>query len=99
MKEFQFIIRDKALVEIKEAYDWYELQVEGLGERFLNKLEYYFEKILENPNQFRRTYKNFKEIYIQDFPFIIIYLIDEYKSTILIIAVFHTSRNPANKYQ
>ena len=41
MKEFQFIIRDKALVEIKEAYDWYELQVEGLGERFLNKLEYY----------------------------------------------------------
>jgi plasmid stabilization system protein ParE len=99
MTKFQLVVRDKAIVEIKDSYTWYELQVIGLGEQFLNILQFYFDKILENHNQFKTTYKKFKEVYIQDFPFIIIYTLDEIKSTIIVIAVFHTSRNPKQKFK
>lgn len=60
--EYSLSLRDKAVTEIKLAYDWYEKQLDGLGERFLHTVKRNSELILSNPNRFKTTYKNFKEI-------------------------------------
>jgi len=37
--KYSLILRDKAVEEIKEAYKWYDEQLNGLGDRFLNSIE------------------------------------------------------------
>lgn len=32
---YQLLIKDKAALELKEAYTWYEKRQNGLGEQFL----------------------------------------------------------------
>jgi hypothetical protein len=97
--EYALLLKDKAVAEIKLAYDWYEEQMDGLGERFLNIVKQNSELILSNPNRFKTTYKNFKEIYLREFPFVIIYFIDQTNAKIVIISVFHCSRNPKLKFK
>ena len=38
-RAYKLEIRPLALMEVLEAYDWYELQREGLGSEFLDELE------------------------------------------------------------
>ncbi len=71
----------------------------GLGERFLKSVKQNIDLILNNPNTFKTTYKNFKEIYLKEFPFVIVYFIDETNAKIVIISVFHCSRNPKKKFK
>ncbi len=88
---YKLILRDRAVVDLQEAYDWYELQLDGLGERFIEHIKLYFEQIIHNPNQFRNTYNRFREVFIQKFPFIIVYFVEPQNKRVVITAVFHTS--------
>ena len=47
---YKIEVRPLATIEIIEAYDWYELQKEGLGLDFLNELDNFFDSLLRNPN-------------------------------------------------
>jgi plasmid stabilization system protein ParE len=96
---YKLILREKALSEIEEAFNWYEAQQTGLGEKFLEAILHYAKVILKNPNSFKTTYKNFKEIPVKKFPYLIVYFIDERKNKIIILSVFHTSRNPKRKFR
>lgn len=97
--KYALLFRDKAVEEIKLAYDWYEEQMIGLGERFLNTVKHNTDLVLSNPNTFKTTYKNFKEVYLKEFPFVIVYFIDKSNHKIIIISVFHCSRNPKKKFK
>lgn len=90
---------DRAISETKEAYTWYESQSNGLGERFLTVLEKYQNSILSNPELYKKSYKNFREIYLNSFPFLLVYYWNKEKKEIIIISVFHCSRNPKKKYK
>jgi toxin ParE1/3/4 len=46
---YKLEIRPLAAMEVLEAYDWYELQREGLGSEFLEELEMFYTSILRNP--------------------------------------------------
>ena len=45
-------IRPLATIEIIEAYDWYELQREGLGIEFLMELEIFYTTLQRNPDTY-----------------------------------------------
>ncbi len=62
--KYSLILRDKAVEEIKEAYKWYDEQLNGLGDRFLNSIKKNTDLILNNPIIFKTTYKSFKEVFI-----------------------------------
>jgi hypothetical protein len=49
---YKLEIRPLAAMEILEAYDWYELQREGLGSDFLEELETFYNSILRNPTSY-----------------------------------------------
>ncbi len=97
--KYRFGIRDKAVAEMHEAFNWYQKQQSGLGDKFISELEGYFHVINTNPKSFKRSYKVYREIPLKIFPFVIVYFINEAEKIVVIISVFHTSRNPENKFE
>lgn len=95
---YRFGIRDKALAEMQQAFDWYEEQEIGLGDKFISELEKHFEIIYKNPQTFKRSYKLYREIPLKKFPFLVVYFIDDDENLIVVASVFHTSRNPSVKF-
>jgi hypothetical protein len=57
-----------------DTYSWYEIQLEGLGESFLDKLETGYKRILANPTYFSFLENEFRRIPFIRFPYIIICL-------------------------
>ncbi len=96
---YELVVRDRAVAEMQEAYEWYENQIAGLGDKFLSVLTKYKNCIQLHPFQHKITYRNYREIFLQQFPYLLVYFIDEQKKTIVIVSVFHCSRNPKTKFK
>ena len=89
---FSLIIRQKAETHLIEAFDWYEKKRSSLGSEFLLSVEATLNAIQQNPNLFSVRFKDIHCALIPRFPYGIFYFIDEDK--IIVIALFHLSRNP-----
>lgn len=81
----------------QEAYDWYEEQQQGLGELFLKELQRCFDKIEDWPLLYAKIKKDFRQIVLQTFPYVIVFEIIE--RDVIVYAVFHTSRSPRKKFR
>lgn len=93
----QLIIRERAVSMITEAYHWYEDRQAGLGEAFLKELELFYSKLITNPLAFHRIHKNFRQVALKRFPYVVVY--EVFKKEIVVFAVFHTKRNPRLKFK
>lgn len=85
-------IRKRAEKHITETYNWYEKQRTGLGSEFVLSVESVLTSISRDPFIFQTTYQNIRCALIPRFPFGIFYFVIE--SKIIVISVFHLSRNP-----
>ena len=90
---YRLIIRKRAEIQIEEVYDWYENKRRYLGNDFLLSIENSLKTIEQDPLAFQLKYKNIRAIYTQHFPYGIFYFIN--KNDIVVVAVFHLSRNPS----
>ena len=81
----------------KDAYDWYEHKSKGLGEIFLSELNNCYQKIEVQPTFYGKTKKNFRQIRLKRFPYVVVYEI--LNSEVVVFAVFHTSKNPKSKFR
>jgi plasmid stabilization system protein ParE len=93
--KYHLIIKEEANQEIIDSYLYYENQSKDLGEKFLENLETYFDRIQKYPKHYPIKRKPYREVFVRNFPFLIIYEI--IGNHIVVYAVFHTSRNPNNK--
>lgn len=93
--EYQLEIKEEAALDIKEAYFYYEENKLGLGERFLDTLENYLQRVKQYPEHYQIKRSPFREAFIKDFPYVIIYEIEEEK--VVVYAVFCTHKNPNKK--
>lgn len=93
--KYHLIIKEEANREIIDSYLYYEAKSEGLGEKFLGNLDVYFDRIQKYPKHYQIKRKPYREVFLKNFPFLIIYEIIE--NNIIVYAVFHSSRNPNNK--
>jgi len=89
----------KANREYVEAYDWYEEQSEGLGERFENSLLEAVNSIANNPLHYQEKKMSSRECKLHNFPYLVVYRIFPKQNKIYILSIFHTSRNPKRKYR
>ncbi|MDB5114809.1 MAG: Plasmid stabilization system protein [Mucilaginibacter sp.] len=94
---YKFDVLFKARQEIFEAWKWYEEQQDGLGERFEAEVFRKIVLITTNPLQYPLK-KRMHEVNTNDFPFLIVYRINKSRNLVMIVSVFHTSRNPKKKY-
>ena len=92
--KYNLIIKEEANQEIIDSYLYYENKSIGLGEKFLENLEIYFDRIQKYPKHYQIKRKPYREVFVKNFPFLIIYEILKY--SIVVYAVFHTSRNSKN---
>jgi plasmid stabilization system protein ParE len=82
-----FVLRRVAEKEFDDSIAYYESQREGLGQEFRATIEQYFQRIADNPEWFPKVRGE-----VRRFPFVIHFLIEAER--IVILSVFHTSREP-----
>jgi plasmid stabilization system protein ParE len=79
--------------DVLRSFSWYESAKEGLGDEFLEALDFALKAIGENPKAYSFRYKKLVRAYLMDrFPFLIFYVLK--KGSVDVISVFHTSQNP-----
>lgn len=93
--KYELEIKEEAVFDIKEAYLYYEEQRKGLGNRFLDTLDSHMERVQKNPQHYQVKRKPYREALIKDFPYLIIYEIENTK--VIVYAVFNTWQNPNKK--
>ena len=81
--------------EYSSAYNYYEDQQYGLGEKLEKEIEYVLDKLKVNPFLFQRKYKHYREAILKRFPYYIVYEIID--NTVIIHSFFHAHRNPKRK--
>jgi toxin ParE1/3/4 len=85
------IVRPLAEIDLKEAFDWYELQQPGLGLKFISFVDKKIKFVSSYPLRCPQKFKNVRVAVVERFPFVIHYLLNDDK--VIIISVYHTSRN------
>ncbi|MBZ4188647.1 type II toxin-antitoxin system RelE/ParE family toxin [Niabella beijingensis] len=98
MMGYQAEYSNRARREFIEAWAWYEKQQAQLGDRFEKEIFQKVKQLEEAPKRYPKRYRLYRETAIDVFPYLIIYRLDEKSNRLIIVSVFHTSRNPAKKY-
>ena len=86
------VFGDAAKIELAETFDWYEVQQNGLGKRFVLALDLTKKRISAFPEISSEITTGIRRAVIKGFPYGLIYSIR--KETIEIIAVAHLHREP-----
>ena len=88
---YEIVTSPTAFMETGDAYDYYENQSPGLGDRFLKSLEDAYQKLSVGPQHygFINSRKDIRDMNIKTFPFVIIFQIVENK--VLVLRVFNTN--------
>lgn len=89
----QIVFRRQARLEFDEAGDWYEKERPGLGLEFLAEIHFLIQRIATTPEQFPMLYRDVRKAVARRFPYCIYFREREQK--IIVLAVFHSARNPA----
>ncbi len=79
-------------LELKEVYDYYEDQMTGLGNNFLNEFNNTVKIILKHPTSWIKVGKRTRRAIIKRFPYFILYIYES--DTIYITCIAHQHRSP-----
>jgi plasmid stabilization system protein ParE len=85
-------LRPEAEADIDEAATWYESQLQGLGQDFLDEALKAFDRIVDNPQMYPVVHRETHRAVIHRFPFAVFYRVEE--ESIVVIGVTHGSRHP-----
>jgi len=96
---YQLIFHPQATAEYAEAYQWYEREQKGLGDRFEGKVEEGLFQLQSHPENYGIIKSPYREVSLDVFPYVIVYRINKRKRIIYVSAIYHNSRNPGGKYR
>ena len=97
---YSYRLHEQAHEEYIEAYVWYEEKQKGLGERFMNSVGKRLQQISEHPEFYgKKQNTNFREVKVENFPYMIAYEFCKRKQLIHIATIYHGKRNPKRKYR
>ncbi|MBA3829852.1 MAG: type II toxin-antitoxin system RelE/ParE family toxin [Taibaiella sp.] len=66
---------------------------------FIEAVDHSLYLICEHPDRWRNVYDKYYELGVKKYPFSIVYTIDAEQGLIIIISIYHFSRNPGKKYK
>lgn len=78
-----------------DAAEYYEGKVPGLGADFVDELDSAIERILSFSQAWGRLSEDYRHCNLRRFPYTVIYEIESV-DRILIVSVFHQSREPSS---
>ncbi|XOV85797.1 MAG: type II toxin-antitoxin system RelE/ParE family toxin [bacterium] len=85
-------LQREATHDLEDATHWYENQLPGLGNQFINETYNAFDRIEENPSSCPVVYKHPRRPVMRRFPFCVFFTLDD--DQIHVVGVLHGSRNP-----
>ena len=86
------IYRPEAVADIVEASAWYARQKDGLGEEFLSAVKETTDRISNHPLLYAVVHRETRRALVRRFPYGQYYKLWDQK--VVVVACFHTSRNP-----
>ena len=89
--KYILLVKDEAIQDMTEAFDWYENKLAGLGAKFLDEVDLCFDWIIQTPEHYQ-THREQRIAVMHRFPYKIVYEIEG--ETIVVFAVYHDKRNP-----
>lgn len=89
---FRLKFSTRALREIGEAQEWYEVQSPGLGEEFIAAMELQLKRLEQAPLLYAEVIPNVRRALLPRFPYGLFYAVRG--NLIHILAVLHDARNP-----
>ena len=90
--KYKVMLSSAALADIEQATEWYESQLEGLGERMQKLLFLSIDEIESNPFTIAKRYKEVRVKFLPRFPYGIHFHIED--EIIKIVGFFHMKRDP-----
>ena len=87
-------ISPEAAKDIDSVFEYYNNASEGLGFRFVDMLDDYFQLIAKLPTSSAIRYDNIRVKPVAVFPFTIHYVIQEENKKVIIVRVFHSKLKP-----
>ncbi len=91
---YSVIFTQDAESELIAAQDWYENEVTDLGQRFRQAMDALTERMSASPWQFPAVFKNVRRALLRRFPYSLFFVVED--DTVIVIACFHSSRDPAH---
>jgi plasmid stabilization system protein ParE len=91
------ILRAKARKDLVQADAWYGSRSEGLGDRFLLKVQRCLGYIAANPGGFQHVFSSYRQAPVEGFPYVVIYRLDG--AMVVVLRIFHTSQHPTKKFR
>lgn len=80
--------------DLHKSIAWYDAQKSGLGKIFYKNVKSVLSTVKINPFHFPVIFNESRHALVKNFPFKIHFLINEEQKKIIVLGIFHTSRNP-----
>lgn len=89
---YSLFIQTEAIIEIREAFEWYEEQREGLGFELIEEIEASYQILNNHPERYSYINQQYRRIRTNRFPYIIIFEIED--NNIIVNSVRHIKGEP-----
>ena len=93
---YQFINRPAVASDIINAVDYYKAISPSLAKQFLFRLREAKTYIAKSPQGFQIRYNTVRTVLLKQFPYHIHYIIDDKGKQVIILAIIHAYKNPAD---
>jgi plasmid stabilization system protein ParE len=94
MKRYKVRIDPEALSDIQEITDWYNNQLPELGKRFQTTAIRQINTLHTNPQIYAIRYREIRCMIVKKFPYLVHFYINEEATSVEVLAVISTDRNP-----
>lgn len=88
-------IQPSAQSHIREAFEWYEQQREGLGLQLLDEIEALLSRIAEHPGMHPIHRDEIHKALARRFPYLLFYIVEP--DAVVVIAFLHAHRDPKRR--
>lgn len=86
-------LRPEAQIEFNQSIDWYEDRRRGLGQQFIESIDFAINSIVETPEHSPRVHKDLRCKSVKGFPYQIFYRVLD-QQIIEVISIFHVRQHP-----
>lgn len=93
MTEHRLISEPAVDLDVEAAFEWYEREQSGLGVEFLDELRTTYRRIAAGPLRYQELRGGIRHALLRRFPYIVYFAVDG--DIIIVVAVLHASRDPA----
>jgi plasmid stabilization system protein ParE len=91
--KYEIELHPEAVIDLQEAFEWYEMQNKGLGKALVIELDKTLEKVALYPQHYQVIDFGLQATSVRKFPYRVIFKVLSLK--IVVLAIFHQKRNPA----